>query len=128
MALLLLFSTMSFSMGMHFCGDHLVDFSLFEKADGCGMMPAASSTSTDCAMIDMDMECCSDVQILIEGQEDFKISFDQLTFGQQFFLTSLVYSYVNLYEGSQSSSPGYREYTPPPLIWDVQVLHQTFLI
>lgn len=128
MALLLLFSTMSFSMGMHFCGDHLVDFSLFEKADGCGMMPAASSTSTDCAMIDMDMECCSDVQILIEGQEDFKISFDQLTFGQQFFLTSLVYSYVNLYEGSQRSSPGYREYTPPPLIWDVQVLHQTFLI
>lgn len=128
MALLLLFSTMSFSMDMHFCGDHLVDFSLFDKAESCGMMPAASKTSTDCAMIDVDMDCCSDVQVLIEGQEDFKVSFDKLTFGQQFFLTSLVYSYVKLFEGTQSSSPGNWEYMPPPLIQDIQILHQTFLI
>jgi hypothetical protein len=128
MALLLLFSTLSFSMDMHFCGDHLVDFSLFDKADSCGMMSAASPASADCAMIDIDMDCCSDVQILIEGQEDFKVSFDQLTFGQQVFLTSLVYSCLNLFEEASCSSPGEWEYAPPPLIRDVQVLHQTFLI
>jgi hypothetical protein len=128
MALLLLFSTLSFSMDMHFCGDHLVDFSLFDKADSCGMMSAASPASKDCAMIDIDMDCCSDVQILIEGQEDFKVSFDQLTFGQQVFLTSLVYPCLNLFEEASSSSPGEWEYAPPPLIRDVQVLHQTFLI
>lgn len=128
MALLLLFSTMSFSMDMHFCGDHLVDFSLFDKADSCAMMSVAPKTSTDCAMIELDMDCCSDVQILVEGQEDFKVSFDQLTFGQQVFITTWVYSYLSLFEEGHNSAPGYREYAPPPLIRDVQVLHQTFLI
>jgi hypothetical protein len=128
MALLLLFSTMSFSMDMHFCGDHLVDFSLFDKADSCGMMSESPSASSDCAMIAVDIDCCSDVQIIIDGQEDFKVSFDQLTFGQQFFLASLVYSYVNLFERDQKGSPADWKYEPPPLIRDIQTLHQTFLI
>ena len=128
MALLLLFSTMSFSMGMHFCGDHLVDFSLFDKADSCGMMSVSPSAPSDCAMIEVNMDCCSDVQIIIDGQEDFKVSFDQLTFGQQFFLASLVYSYINLFERDQKGSPTDWRYEPPPLIRDIQTLHQTFLI
>ncbi len=33
MALIVLFSTMSFSVDIHYCGDHLVDFSLSEKVD-----------------------------------------------------------------------------------------------
>ena len=128
MALLLLFSTMSFSMDMHYCGDHLVDFSLFDKAEGCGMMAVADDTPADCSVIKAGMDCCTDVQILVEGQDNFKVSFDQLTHGQQLFLSAFVYSYVRLFEDIENRSPMDREYSPPPLIQDVQVLYQTFLI
>ena len=128
MALLLLFSTLSFSMDMHFCGDHLVDFSLFDKADSCGMMPVAEAASSDCTVMKAGMECCTDVQIVVEGQEDLKVSFDQLPVGQQLFLASFVFSYINRFESAQDSAPEDWEYAPPPLIEDVQVLYQTFLI
>ena len=128
MALLLLFSTLSFSMDMHYCGDHLVDFSLFDKAESCGMMAVAEEVPTDCTVIKSGMDCCTDVQILVEGQEDFKVSFDQLTYGQQLFLSSFVSSYISLFEGFETKSPRDWEYAPPPLIQDVLVLYQTFLI
>lgn len=128
LALLLLFSTLSFSMDMHYCGDHLVDFSLFDRAESCGMMPVADDASTDCSVIKADMDCCTDVQVLVEGQDDFKVSFDQLTHGQQLFVSAFVYSYVRLFDGIENRSPRDWEYAPPPLIRDVQVLYQTFLI
>jgi hypothetical protein len=128
MALLLLFSTLSFSMDMHYCGDHLVDFSLFDKAESCGMMATANDAPGDCTVIRADMDCCTDVQILVEGQDDFKVSFDQLTDSQQLFLSAFVYSYINLFEGVDDTSAREWRYSPPPLIRDVQVLHQTFLI
>lgn len=128
MALLVLFSTLSFSMDMHFCGGRLVDFSLFEKAESCGMMPEAADVPGDCLVGKAGMDCCSDVRILVEGQEDFKVSFDQLTVDQQFFITSFVYAYYSLFEATENSPRKDWGYAPPPLIQDVQVLYQTFLI
>jgi len=128
MALLLLFSTLSFSMDMHYCGEHLVDFSLFDKAEGCGMTAVADDAPGDCTISKAGMDCCTDVQILVEGQDNLKVSFDQLTNGQQLFLSAFVYSYVNLFESIENRSPEAWEYAPPPLIRDFQVLHQTFLI
>ena len=37
MAFVVLFSTMSFTISEHYCGDHLVDSGLFSKAENCGM-------------------------------------------------------------------------------------------
>ncbi len=128
MALLLLLSTLSFSMDMHYCGDHLVDFSLFDKAAGCGMEVDAPADATDCDMLQADMGCCSDVQILVEGQDDLQGSFDQLSFDQQLFLASFVYSWINRFDGVESENSINQEYSPPPLLRNVQVLHQTFLI
>lgn len=127
MALIVLFSTMSFSVDMHYCGDHLVDFSFAEKVNTC-MMKAEMSKSTDCTVMEMKMDCCSDVEIVVEGQDDLKISFDQLSFDQQLFVASFVYSYINLFEGLEENSIPFRDYSPPPLIRDVQILDQTFLI
>lgn len=128
MALLLVFSTMSFAMDMHFCGDHLVDFSLFEKAESCGMMPAADKPTGECTLVKSQMDCCTDVQVLVEGQDDFKVSFDSLTEVQQLFITTFVHACVNRFEGVENRSPKDWEYAPPPLIQDVQVLYQSFLI
>jgi hypothetical protein len=126
MALLVLFSTMSFSLNIHYCGDHLVDFSLFDTADTCMMKAEISKSSSECAL--MDMDCCSDVEIVIEGQDDVKIAFDQFTFEQQVFITSFAISYINLFEGFDSNVIPFKDYSPPPLILDIHILDQSFLI
>jgi hypothetical protein len=128
MALLVLLSTLSFSVGMHFCGDHLVDFSLFESAEACAMAPEPAATASSCEKLEMDMDCCSDVAFVVEGQQELNLSFDPLTFEQQLFFTSFVYTCLSLFEGPSEYTPHFKDYAPPPLIRDVQILDQTFLI
>ena len=128
MALLVLFSTMSFSVDIHYCGDHLVDFSLFNSVDTCMMKTDMSKSSNECAVVEMEMDCCTDVEVLLEGQDDLKISFDQLTLDQQLLVASFIYSYINQFEGLEENVVPFKDYSPPPLIRDVQVLDQTFLI
>jgi hypothetical protein len=126
MALLVLFSTMSFSMDMHFCGDMLVDFKLFQEADTCQM--AMNMTSMDMAGEDMDMQCCSDVELLVTGQEDLQLSFDELSLEQQSFIVAFTIAYSNVFIGIDKHPIPFKEYSPPLLIRDVQLLDQTFLI
>ncbi len=83
---------------------------------------------TACAVMEMEMDCCSDVEVVFEGQEDLKISLDQLSFDQQLFVASFVYSYIELFEGFDENVVPFKDYSPPPLIRDVQILDQTFLI
>jgi len=126
MALLVLFSTMSFTVDMHYCGDLLVDYSFFETADGCDMN-ASPSGITDGDFV-MEMDCCTDLEIVLEGQDDLKISFDQFNFEQQIFITTFYYTYVNLFETVDKNLISFKEYSPPLLIRDIQILDQTFLI
>jgi len=126
MAFLVLFSTMSFSMDMHFCGDMLVDFKLFQEADTCQM--AMNMPSMDMAGDDTDMQCCSDVEVLVPGQDNLQLSFDDFSFEQQSFIVAFTITYSNLFIGVDKHPIPFKEYSPPLLIRDVQVLDQTFLI
>tara|TARA_Y100001934_G_scaffold29365_1_gene32195 strand:+ start:196 stop:612 length:417 start_codon:yes stop_codon:yes gene_type:complete len=126
MALLVLFSTFSFTLASHYCGDVLVDSSLFGKVETCGMEVQKTSTSSNCDITKKN--CCSDEQILVEGQDTLKITFDKLEKEQQIFVASFVYSYINLFTSSESKDFAFKDYSPPPLIRDVQILDQTFLI
>ncbi|WP_047416532.1 hypothetical protein [Cellulophaga sp. Hel_I_12] len=127
MAFVVLFSTMSFTIDMHYCGDAIIDYSFFHKAENCGM--EKEQVTSTCENPEMKKKsCCSDQQIIIEGQEDLKNNFTTLTFEQQVFVASFVYSYINLFEGTASKDVPYKEYPPPFVKRDIQVLHQTFLI
>ncbi len=74
-----------------------------------------------------EKSCCSDQQIVKEGKDDLKISFDTLSFEQQTFI-AFTYSYINLFEGTESEEVPFEDYPRPFVKRDVQVLHQTFLI
>ncbi len=128
MALLVLFSTMSFTVDMHYCGDRLVDYNFFETADQCAMNASPSETPGENSVVEMVMDCCTDMEIVLEGQDDLKISLDQLTLEQQTFVSTFLYAYVNLFKGNDKCIISFREYSPPPLIRDIQILDQTFLI
>lgn len=128
MALLVLCTTTSFTVDMHYCGEHLMDFSIFGNPERCAMQPEVSHNLDTCPMMEMKMDCCSDVELSNFGQDDLKVEFSQLSFEHQVFLTTYVYSYVNLFIGRFKENVPFRDYSPPPLIQDVQILNQTFLI
>ncbi|SEC46153.1 hypothetical protein SAMN05192540_3232 [Maribacter dokdonensis] len=125
MAVVVLLSTMSFSVDMHYCGDMLVDFSIMEQVKTCGM----EKVKTDCENTTItEKSCCTDAQLNVEGAESMKVSFDQLSFDQQVFVATFTYSYINLFQGIDSNEFSYKDYSPPFVKQNVQVLHQTFII
>ncbi len=129
MAFVVLFTTMSFTVNMHYCGDTLVDFSLFHKAEGCGMEQAPAAIEHEIPSIAMaEKPCCSDHQIVREANQDLKTSFDTLSFGQQIFVASFFYTCINRFEGFDENIVPFKDYHPPFLEQDVLVLNQVFLI
>lgn len=121
MALLVLFSTMSFTVDKHFCGTYLVDQAVFSKAKDCGMEhPSEGEMITN--------DGCSDQQISVQGQDDLKVSFNDLDLSQQVFLSTFTYSYIGLFQELPQQLIPFSDYSPPLLVRDIQVLNETFLI
>mgnify|MGYP001568497196 CR=1 FL=1 len=125
MALLVLFSTLSFTVDMHYCGETLVETAIFHKAKGCGM--EMENPSTEGCSIDMK-NCCSNEQLVIDGQDELKVPFDILTFDQQLFVASFLYSYINLFEGLEENVTAYLDYSPPIVFRQIYKLDETYLI
>jgi hypothetical protein len=110
MAFVVLFSTMSFTVDMHFCGDTLVATSMFQKATGCGMemeKPAAEG----CTFVKSN--CCKDKQMIIDGQDEMQLSIATLSFEHQVFITSFIYTYVHLFEDADTAVTSYQAYQEP---------------
>lgn len=120
MALLVLLSTVSFTVDKHFCGSILVDKAVFSEAQTCGMHADMSSSAED--------DCCDEEKVLIEGQKELKISFDDLNLEQQVFLASFSYSYLDSFEGEAQAETPFFHYKPPLLVYDIHLLDETFLI
>ena len=125
MAIVVLFSTMSFTINMHYCGDTLVETAIFHKAKGCGMEMEKPSTE-GCAITKKN--CCDDKQLAIEGQDELQMQFDKVSFEQQVFIASFVYAYINLFEGYDEDVNSFREYKPPLVVRQIYKLDETYLI
>ena len=124
LALLVLVSTVSFTVEKHYCGDHLIDVAVFSRAKTCGMdMEKNSMTSIE------KKHCCKDESEVIKGQDKLKkVSSEDFDFGQQFFILSFIYSYHTLFEGLPTQIIPHKDYSPPNLITDIQILDQVFII
>jgi len=125
MAVIVFMSTISLTIDMHYCGSVLVDTSILNNAESCGM-EQVSKSSKECSV--MKKNCCSDEQIIIEGQDELKISFDNLSFDQQVFVSSFVYSYINLFEGLKENTSSITEYPPPLIVRPIYKLDEVYLI
>lgn len=125
MTFVVLFSTVSFTIDMHYCGDTLVDTAIFKKAKGCGMEMQKASTE-GCTISKKD--CCNDQQVKIDGQDELKSSFDQLTLEQQVFVTSFSYSYLSLFKGFNEDNTSFSESPPPLLVKQIFKLDESYLI
>lgn len=124
MALMVLLSTVSFTLEKHFCGDELMNVSMFVKADHCGMDMEANNTDAS-----NKKKCCNDETEVVQDQDKLKLStFEGFHFEKQLFSTTFIYTYTNLFEGLPEQIIPHKDYFPPNLITDIQVLDQVFII
>jgi len=125
MAFVVMCSTMSFTVDMHYCGGILVDTAIFDKVKACGMEMQNPSTE-GCSKVKKN--CCSDEQIVLDGQDELQLTVDKISFEQQLFIASFFYSYVNLFEGIDKEIISYETYEPPLVIRQLFKLDETYLI
>ena len=126
LAFVVVFSTMSFTFSEHFCGDYLVDFGLFSKAESCGMESGKTLNNEACSI--EKSNCCKDILQKVEGQSHLKNDVLKLNFNQQLFFVAFTYSYQNLFEGLPENFIPFKEYSPPFIVRDIQTLDEVFLI
>lgn len=125
MAFVVLLSTMSFTLSMHYCGDTLVETAMFHKAEGCGMEMDNPSTE-GCSITKKN--CCNDEQLVVDGQDELQLQVDKISFEQQVFIASFVYTYINLFEALDNNVSSFEEYKPPLVIRQLYKIDETYLI
>lgn len=120
MAILVLFSTVSFTVESHFCGDTLVDVSIFSEAEKCAM---------ESMEILQKKSCCKDKVDVIQGQDELHVvSFEDLDLDQDQLWFTFTQSYPILFESLSKQIIPHKDYVPPNLIYDIQMLDEVFLI
>ena len=111
LALIVFFSTMSFTVVSNYCADDLVDYSFFDNASWCNEIPGDSFTKT-CEI--SDVPCCSSDILIVKGKDDLQqASFQSLTFDHQLFIATFTYSYLSLFEDVDDQITPFANYTPP---------------
>lgn len=130
---ILLFSTTSFSIFKHECGDQLYSLSITGHDEGCGMDMNTIEESCELTSVKdfIDTEnsgCCKSDVAFISGSQTNLDSEIQITNLQLKVIRAYVFTYLNLYQVDISSAKNYNYYSPPITVKDIAVLYQIFKI
>lgn len=121
LALMVLFSTFSFTVEKHYCGESLMDVSFIGDVDTCGMEMEKRSAKKK--------NCCKDEVHYMEGQDELQqIQSDDFDFLKEQFLVSFYISYTDLFVENKSNRTYFKNFYLPDIPIDYQVLYQSFLI
>ncbi len=124
LALIVLSSTMSFTIEKHFCGDKLIDVALFSELNKCNM----DSSSIDLEGFVKKM-CCKDEVNIVTGQDELLMhDFDDLSMDIQTALFEVTQSINHLVSVELLSKKSFNDYSPPKLIVNRLIVNQNFLI
>lgn len=122
LAFLVLFSTFSFTVEKHYCGNHLVDTAIFSQAKKCVGIGAEDISY-------VKKPCCKDIVVIIEGQDELTVKdFQSIEKDTYTTLVSYVLSYTFLFETVAKPIIPHKYYKPPKIIKDIHVLDETYLI
>jgi len=122
MTLIVLISTMSFTINQRYCDGNLVDTTLFSKSDSCKIV-----VQSNCCEI--TEECCDHEQIVIDGQKELpsRVSVE-IPIIKQFFVLNSSNLFFEDFNLKSKKDVFYKEYIPPSLIFNKQIIHQVFII
>lgn len=127
MALLVLFSSMSFGVSKHYCADEVASVSYFVADSGCGMEALPVSCETTKTQHIEKKSCCKTEFQLIDGsdflqKDDFSIVKIQL----ESYLIPVVSDLS--FQIFDTNNNAYNFYSSPTLLKDRTVLFETYLI
>ena len=125
LSLVVMFSSMSFTIDEHFCGSRLMDVSYFGNADNCGMQKTCVNSNSP---IIKNINCCEDQTTFHEPlifNIEKSINVQKLDF-QVIYCKG--YSYQDFDKSVFKELEYYKDLPFPYLDLDIQVLYQTFLI
>jgi len=141
MAFLMFFTSVGFTMDMHYCGGTLKSVSFFGKAKTCHDKVSESRSAMencphhkkmmaekeDCSE---DKNCCSNKTLHFQSNQDQTIQTHDFVVSKQ--LKQFVVAYVAIFIirdfGLERESNDFAYYSPPLIPRDIPVLNQTFLL
>jgi hypothetical protein len=138
----MLFSTIGFSMDIHYCGGEINNVAFFGKAKKCDMMkksnqaefhPCHQNIEKKCRSNSSNNSfsknsCCDNQSYVLQSLENGKTSNTyELASVDLTYVTVFILSNFILFE-EEINSVEYIYYSPPLISQDVNVLHQVFLI
>jgi len=126
-ALLLLLSTTSWTVGKHYCMGLLMDVSLFEAPEDCCMETISEEDDGTATLLD-EKACCKDEVISVAGQDDLRISLNDFGFDQPLLLGSFAHSLLPIFQLTAERHVPNEHYLPPTLVNDIQLLDEVFII
>lgn len=122
MALLVMVSTMSFTVQSHYCGNILVDKAIMKPAKTCSMHDSKGHQSSE------DDHCCDEETELVKGQNQLKLSDTHTMLKAPLALSIYAYiHFINPVEVEPLQTLVFDD-SPPDLEFDYCVRHQVFLI
>jgi hypothetical protein len=128
LALMVLISSSSFMVNMHFCGGHMQSVSLIADADPCPMEVQLPPCHKKMAV--KKSGCCEDKHVVFEGK-DFNAQlqdFSALHWPASSFVVSLPLIMEVIQVNEALSFSNHTPYKPPIVERDIPVLVQSFLI
>ena len=122
MALLVMVSTVTITIEKHFCGDRLVDVSVFSELERCGMEgPEIADGITK--------SCCKDTIDIIDVQDELQsYKFDFSDLNNEVFVTTFLISQYVIFEHIPEKELLIEDHSPPDICRDINILHEVFLI
>lgn len=132
MAFIVLFSTFSFTISSHYCGDVLVDSSIFSSAEDCGM---AMDHDDGCDTDESEKVCntsdsmhCLNVEKSVEGNTIEQQALDFSELPKVHFALAFVAAYQSLWIEEIPKNLVANYYSPPWVTEDVTILFENFRI
>lgn len=122
MAFAVVLASFSFKIEKHYCGSNLVEVSVISTPESCCVF-----ASDDAAQLNKK-SCCSNLSLVVEGFNNYQSA---LSSAFPSLATFVVVSTLEIpveFIFETTTKHHYSSYNPPPLIADIQVRDQVFLI
>ncbi|WP_127846075.1 HYC_CC_PP family protein [Psychroflexus aestuariivivens] len=129
LAFLVLFSTMSFTIDAHYCGNILVDKAIMKKAETCAMHKSKSAKSHENSHQKNKADnCCDNETETIEGQDELQFSKAEFSFEMPNAVFAFSFIYLFGFAEFQTEYDELKFYDPPEFSPDLNIQHQVFII
>ncbi|MGJ8664778.1 MAG: HYC_CC_PP family protein [Patiriisocius sp.] len=128
LTVLLLVSNSGVVLAQHFCGEYkmMEEISLGEKHLSCGIVMEQSSCGDE---HEEDHDCCENHYVSVSTDTDYSsTSTFTLDFQHDFIVAFVSVFADHSWIAESTTATFYLEYNPPPLVKDIPVLYETFLI